>query len=76
MQRRIKDIMRGAIRADGFVRITHVNEDMGMIEGRQRADAHEFLCADAHAGDAWLIVKMRRGMGGHDLIPIVKTAEP
>jgi hypothetical protein len=39
---------------------------MRMIEGRQSADAHEFLGADPKLRDAWLVVKMRRDMSGHD----------
>jgi hypothetical protein len=47
---------------------------MRMIERGQSADAHEFLRADADAGNARLIVKVRRGVSGHDLIPLANGA--
>ena len=63
------DEQRRAIGADALVRRAHVDVNMRMIEGRQRADAHEFLRADAHRRDAGLIVEMGRGMFGHRSLP-------
>jgi hypothetical protein len=60
--------MRRAIRADRVIVLAHVDENMRMVEGRQSADAHEFLGADPHLRNARLVVEMRRAMGGHFLI--------
>src|ERR1700730_3192784 len=67
IEARVVHIMRRGIRADGIVIVAHVDENMRMVEGRQSADAHEFLGADRHLWNARLIVEMRRAMGGHDL---------
>ena len=56
-----------AIGADRFGLVTHIDENMRMIEGRQRADAHEFLGPNAHDGHTRLVVEMGRGMFGHGL---------
>src|ERR1700731_3470889 len=61
------NIMRRAIGTDRVVAVAHVDENMRMVEGRQCADAHEFLGADPHVRNARLVVEMRRAMGGHDL---------
>ena len=37
---------RGAIGADGFARIAHIDEHMGMVEGRLLSHAHELMGAD------------------------------
>lgn len=54
-----------AIRADSLGIASHVDEDVGMIERGQGADAHEFLRSHANDGDSRLVVEMRRGMIGH-----------
>ena len=69
MQIGVVEIMRRAIRADRFLFIAHIYEDVGMIEGRQSADAHEFLGADPHLRDARLIVEMRREVIAHGRAP-------
>src|SRR5580692_1442874 len=67
IEMRVINIMRRAIGTDRVVIVAHVDENMRMVEGRQSADAHEFLGADPHVRNARLVVVMRRAMGGHDL---------
>src|SRR5690606_40706255 len=46
LQRRIIDIERRAVGADALIGIAHIDEDVGMVERRLGAHAHEFLNAD------------------------------
>ena len=55
---RIMPVMRRAIRADDFLFTAHVEIDMGMIEGRLGADAHELVRAGFDRGDAHVILQM------------------
>ncbi len=64
MQSAIIDIEGRAIGADRFRVVAHVDEDMGMIEGRQSANAHELLRTDPHRAEAGLVVEMWRGVIG------------
>jgi len=59
-----------AIGADSFRIVAHVDENMRMIEGRQRADAHEFLRAHTHERDTRLVVEMGRGMFSHGFLSV------
>src|SRR5947209_15336777 len=65
---RIEAIERGAIRADELVVVAHVAEHMRMIEGRRRADAHEFLRADVDHRHARIVMEMRNDVLGHDVL--------
>jgi len=68
MKLRIVAIERRAIRADDFALITHVEEDMWMIERRIRADAHEFLHADLNGIMASVILEVWDDVIGHDTL--------
>src|SRR5437660_1257849 len=52
-----------AIRADDFRVVAHIEENVGMIERRSLADAHEFSGADLDDRHAGSVVEM-----GHDLL--------
>src|SRR5579883_2748718 len=62
---RIVAVERGTIGADIFVIVAHVAEDMGMIERRQSADAHEFLGANLNDRDAKVVMEVRDDLIGH-----------
>ena len=74
VQRFVIDVMRRAIGADGLIRSAHVDIDVGVIEGRQRADAHELLRPDLHRRNAGLVVEMGRGMLGHGPLVLLRRA--
>jgi len=61
-ERRIVAIESRAITADRLSVVAHVDEDVRMIERRQRADAHELLGADLDCADARLVMKMGNGV--------------
>lgn len=61
-------IKRRAIGADNFVVVSHIKKYMRMIEGRQRADAHEALSADLDDRHAQIIMEMGNDFFGHDRI--------
>ena len=65
MQARIIFKERRAIGADRLSIIAHIDEDMRMIEGRGRADAHELLGSDADRGDALIVLEVRDLHVGH-----------
>ena len=52
-----------AIGADDLDRVAHVEEDVGVIERRQGADAHEFLRPDLDDLDPRFIVEV-----GNDVV--------
>ena len=54
-----------AIGADDLVVVAQIEENMGVIEWRIGAHAHEFLRADLDDGDAGIVVKMGNDMVGH-----------
>lgn len=56
---------RRAIGANDLRRIPHVEKDMGVIERRRLAHAHEFPRADLDQWHAGGVVKMRNKMLGH-----------
>ena len=58
-------IERRAIFADDLVVVAHVAEDVRMVEGRLRPDAHEFTGPDLDHRDAGVVVEMRYGVVGH-----------
>src|SRR5438105_1548910 len=66
VERRIVPVQRRAVRADDFPVAAHVEKDMGMIERRLGADAHELARADLDHCDARVIVKVRNDVLGHD----------
>src|SRR5262249_38206627 len=61
----IVPVERRAIRTDNLFVFTHVEEDMGMVERRLGADAHELPGADLDDGDARIVVEMRNDVVGH-----------
>ena|ERR1700730_3597697 len=73
METRVVNIVGRAIGADRVLVVAHVDENMRMIERWLRADAHEFLGADPHLRNAWLVVEMRRGVCGHDSLDVLST---
>ena len=56
---------RRAIGANGFVGTAHIDEDMGMIEGRLFSHAHEFAGADLDHWNAGCVVEMGNNMLCH-----------
>ena len=58
-------IERRTIGADDLVVVAQIEENMGVIERRIGAHAHEFLRADLDDGDAGIVVKMGNDMVGH-----------
>ncbi len=46
----------------------HVEEDMGMVERRQRTDAHELPRSDLDDGGASVVVEMGNDQIGHDTL--------
>ena len=76
LERRIVPIERRAIRADIFFIITHVAEDVRVIEWRRGADAHELLGADLYFGNADIIVEMRNDILGHALDCLAMAPAP
>src|SRR4051812_38789552 len=64
-QRRIVDEARGAIGAQDVVVAAHVDEDVRVVEGGRRADAHELPGADADDLDARVVVEMGYAPVGH-----------
>src|SRR5215203_6930152 len=65
VERRIVPVERRAIWADDLFVVAHVEEDVGMIERRPGADAHEFARADLDHRDAGVIVEVRNNVLGH-----------
>ena len=59
-QGRIIAVESGAVRADDFGLISHVDKNMRMVEGRFRADAFEFLRPDMNDIHSCFIVEFRR----------------
>ena len=64
---RVETIKGRAIRADDLVVVAEVEENMGMIERRIGANAHEFLRTDLDDRDAGIIVEVRNRMVGHQI---------
>ena len=58
VERRIVSVERRAVGADDLAIVTHVEEDMRMIERRRGAHAHELARADLDHRDTRIIVKM------------------
>src|SRR5450759_235713 len=56
-----------AIGADDFVVVAEIEENMGMIERRIGAHAHELLRADLNDRNAGIVVKVRNDMVGHNI---------
>jgi len=56
---------RRAIGADDLAGVSHVEEHMWVIEGRQFADTHEFPRADLDHRDTRRIVKVRNDRISH-----------
>src|SRR5947209_2826663 len=54
-----------AVGADDFALVTHVEENMRMVERRPRADAHELLGADLDHRPPGIVVEMRNDVFGH-----------
>jgi hypothetical protein len=65
---RIVAIESGTIGADDFIIAPHIEEDMRVVEGRKRADAHESLSADLDDRHAQIIVEMGNPVFCHDYI--------
>jgi hypothetical protein len=62
-------IQRRAIRTDDLAVITEIEKDMGMIEGRLGAHAHEFVGADFNHSDASIVREVWNNVIGHDVSP-------
>ena len=60
-------IERRAVRADDFMLVTHVEENMGMVERWLCPDAHELVRADFNDGNAEIVVKMGNNVFRHRL---------
>jgi hypothetical protein len=60
---------RRAIRTDRLVAFPHIDENMWVIERRQRANTHELLDADAYARDPWLVMETRNAVDVHNTFP-------
>ncbi len=61
-----EDVERRAIGAHDLGVVTHIEEDMGVVERRFRADALEFLGADLNAGQSFGIVEVRGSVLCHE----------
>ena len=59
-------IKRRTIGAHDLAFIAAIEKNVGMIEWRIGADAHEFLRADLYGGNTGVIVKVRNMMIGHE----------
>jgi hypothetical protein len=68
MKLRIVAVECRAIRANDFAFVTHVEEDVWMIERRIRTDAHEFLHADFNGIMASVILEVWDDVIGHDTL--------
>ena len=55
-KRWVVPIERRTVGTDDFLLITHVDENVGMIEGRLGANALEFLCPDVYGGNPSFVV--------------------
>src|SRR5205807_4183977 len=60
-------IERRTVRANVFIIVAHIAENVWMIERRQGADTHELFGADLYLGHADIVVEMRNDMLGHVL---------
>jgi hypothetical protein len=60
-----KAIQRRAVRADDLVVVAEIEENMGMVERRVGAHAHELLRTDLDHRDAGIVVEVRDDMVGH-----------
>src|ERR1700722_17068598 len=60
-------IQRRAIGTDDLVVVAEIEENMGMVEGRVGAHAHEFLRSDFNHRNAGVIVKVRDDVVGHNV---------
>ena len=65
VERRIMAVERGAVRADDFGVVAHVEKHMRVIEWRPGADAHEFARADFDHGNTRIVVKVWNDVLGH-----------
>ena len=65
LEARVVDIERRAIGTQDLAVLSHVEVDMGMIEGRPGAHAVEFLDADEDALGAGVVCEMRDQCSGH-----------
>ncbi len=66
MQLRVIDVECGAIGADGFLVGAEIDENMRMVEWRERPDAHEFAAADTDPGESRRVVEMGGGSLSHE----------
>jgi hypothetical protein len=64
----VQAIERGAVRADDLGCIAHIEEDVGMVERRPFADAHELPRPDLDDRHAGRVVEMRYVAIRHDAI--------
>lgn len=55
----IEFVKRRAIRTNDFVTVPDVEEDMRVIEGRPRTDAHEFPGTDFNCRKPHVVMEMR-----------------
>src|SRR5580704_264758 len=65
IEARIMAKQGGAIGADGFGRVAHIDENMRMVERWHFAHAHEFARPDLDHRHAGAVVKMRNDVLGH-----------
>ncbi len=65
LEARIMDIECRAVGAEDLIVLTHVEVDVGMVEGRPSAHAIEFLDADEDSFSAGVVCKMRNHCSGH-----------
>src|SRR5450759_1850844 len=66
-----------AIGADDLVVVAEIEENMGMIERRVGAHAHELLRADLNDRNAGIVVKVRNDMVGHNIhLSLIHISEP
>jgi hypothetical protein len=57
--------MGRAIGADNVIVLAHIQVDVGVVKGRQRADALELLGTYLNLGEAISVVEVRRGAVCH-----------
>lgn len=74
MQGGVENESRRTIGTDGVSPASHVDEDMRVIEGRGRADAHEFPRSNADFRNAGTVVEMGNAVIGHRVSSLFEVA--
>ena len=60
-------IERRAVGADDLVVVAEIEKNMGMVERRIGADAHELLRTDLNNGNAGIVMEVRNDMVRHQV---------